>query len=320
MSRKIDSMKRLILLITLFSFISCKEKFNPKEFKGTWFLFGNNDSLASPVITFKNDSIFLEDSFCYPLNYKYEVKDDKFVCISNSDTLIFKFNFERTDTTLTFDKQKYFFSEGHLHNNSPKEYELINTNSKNKITIDSLNTFKSGFHLLKDSDKNLLLKLNDKYTNDLNILTHFAFQSHKPIDTQVMYIGDDVNLTELIECFKKLYQVNTKKAMLITCINMKKKSYCGFLDEFEFWDRQLFEMNSEPISRSNNSRKKFIIKHKPTVIKIYSKKDFEKLNHINKKDKYLISISSNLKIEDYINLKEKIFKIDKNIRTEFILE
>ena len=54
-------------------------------------------------------------------------------------------------------------------------------------------------------------------------------------------------------------------------------------------------------------------------IKILSKVDFSKIEKLNIEQKYLISISQNLSIEDYIELKRRlreIGKVNKQIITE----
>ncbi|APZ46812.1 hypothetical protein BW723_11185 [Polaribacter reichenbachii] len=306
--------------------ISCKEKFNPNEFKGTWFILDKDQSISNlPYITFRNDSVFFEDMFTYTTLGKFKITRSKIFYYFKKDTLNYEFNFSSKDSTITIDSNEYFFLDGFSYDSKFIDYQLANIYTKNIISSDSLSKYNCGFHLFKDSKDSLKLKLNDKETNDFELIPRFAFQRHKPNEVVVIYIGEKIKLKDILKCYVKLSTVNIKKAFLLTGHNFKENNYNGFLDDFEIWRSQInlfLKEKIEPVYSDELSRKKYIQNYNPKIIIINSKNDFEKLSDIKTITNYLIQINSEMSIEEYISLKEKVFQIKikypKKIRTEFI--
>lgn len=320
-------MKKFILISTsLIILLSCKEKFNPNEFKGTWFILDKDQSISNlRNITFRNDSIFIEDRFTYPTKGKFKITRSKIFYYLEKDTLKYEFNFNSKDSTITIDSNKYYFLDGFSYVTNFIDYKLANINTKNIISSDSLSKYNCGFHLFKDSKDSLKLKLNDKETTDFELIPRFAFQRHRPNEVVVIYIGEKIKLKDILKCYVKLSTVNIKKAFLLTGYNFKENNYNGFLDDFEIWRSQInlfFKENNEPVFSDELSRKKYIQNYNPKIIKINSKDDFEKLSGFKINTDYLIQINSEMDLENYISSKEKIFEIKlkkpKKIRTEFI--
>ena len=317
-------MKKLFFLIALTTIFSCKEKFNPKEFKGTWIpLYNDSTHAYLPLITFKNDSVFLEDIYTYTITGNYLINKNSIKFYLKNDTLDYNFNFNRKDSILKINDKNYTFYEGFSYDTNLKTYELIGINRKKNISADSLSNFEVGFHLLKNKNDSTILKLNDRFTSDFDLIPRFIFGiHHRLFNKTVIYIGKRITLKDIIKVYQKLYSVNQRGVFLVTSFNLRENSYSGFLDHFDFWEEQENKFMNERVERPlipNNNREIYILKHTPKIIKINSKNDFEKFDEMKKENNYLISINPNMNIEDYINLKEKIFKVDKNIRTEFDL-
>ena len=114
--------------------------------------------------------------------------------------------------------------------------------------------------------------------------------------------------------------------MLVTSFDLKTNLYGGFYDRFTFWEKQIDDFSFEKIERPklrDNIRKDYLKKHTPKIIEITSKNDFKKLTILNVDNNYLIQINTDLSVETYIKIKEKISKIRElqkiRIRTEFNL-
>lgn len=320
-------MKKFVLISTsLIILLSCKQKFNPNEFKGTWFILDKDQSISNlPNITFRNDSIFIEDRFTYPTKGKFKITRSKIFYYLEKDTLKYEFNFNSKDSTITIDSNKYYFLDGFSYDTNFIDYKLANIYKQNIISSDSLSKYNCGFHLYKDSKDSLKLKLNDKEVDDFELIPRFAFQRHKPNEVVVIYIGKKIKLKDILKCYAQLSTINIEKAFLLTGYNFEENSYNGFLDNFELWSSQinlLLKEKIKPIYFNELSRKKYIQIYNPKTIIINSKKDFEKLSIFKTGTNYLIQINSEINLEDYISLKEKIFEIKvkypKKIRTEFI--
>lgn len=312
-------MKKIAVLFVLLSIISCKEKFNPKEFKGTWIPLDKDSSYANlPSITFQNDIAYFEDIYSYNFSATYKIGRKSITWFLPKDTTEAKFLFNKKDTTFILNDRNYIFYEGYSYGSNFIQYDLIDLDLSQKISTDSLFNYNGAFHLFKNNNE-LKLKLNDKVTSDLSLIPRFSFSYHNKNLSMVIYVGKDLKLKDIIKCYNQLYQVNINEAFLLTKFDFKKNMYTGFSDKFNFWDfqRNLFPKEKIEIPKSYNKKSNYFKEHNPKIIKINSKNDFEKINELKKDKNYLISINPSLSIEEYINLKEKLFKIDKNIRTEF---
>jgi hypothetical protein len=172
----------------------------------------------------------------------------------------------------------------------------------------------------------LRLKLNDQYS-EFDRIPQFVFRTdsfHYP--THAIYLGENTTLQDLLLCYYQLARVNHLKVFLITNLRILKNEYSILPEKIELWDEQIstiFE-NEEPVhSNSVNTRKHFLVNYKPQILQINSQKDFIKIDSIKNAKNYLISINTNLSLNEYITLKEEILRMKKarknTIRTEFIL-
>lgn len=315
-------MKRMFIYLLILSLTCCKETFNPNAFKGIWAHYDNDENYGDlPYITFKRDSVYLQDIYSYVIKGKYKITTDKIYFYFKKDTLKHQFRFNQKDSTIIIKNHKYLFWEGYSPEFSFKDYELINIKKENKINSDSLLNYGIAIHIYRDLKDSLKLKLNDKTTSDFNLIPRFAFQRHKPNESIVIYIGDKIKLKDIIKCYIELTKINIKQAFLLTEFDLKENNYSGFLDDFEIWNNQinLFSKEKyEPYNSIELSQKKYKLKN----IRINSGNDFFKLLDLNIEDNYLIQINPNLNLEAYIKLKEIINKIrlknnNSKIRTEF---
>lgn len=323
-------MKRILLILLLSLLFSCQEKFNPNEFKGTWISLDSNESFNEilPTITFKKDSVYLEDIYTYVLKGKYEIKQNTITSYFKKDTIISKFNFNNKDSIITIGKNKYAFWEGYSYDTKFIEYDLININRKGGITPDSLRNLDCAMHLFKMPNDSLILKVNDKTTSNYDVIPSFVIFTDKFDYTfPGIYIGENILLKDLLNIYIRLWSVNIKQSMLVLEFDLRNNLYSNYLDNFDFWVSQIENYNDNQSERiqapiSNElTRVEYLKKYAPKVIEINSIKDFIALEVINKNNNYLIQIDTDMDLETYINLKEKISEIIKGekirIKTEF---
>lgn len=103
-------MKKLFFLLIITSLICCKEKFNPKEFKGTWIPLDKDSAYANlPSITFQNDTAYFEDTYTYNISSKYEIGRKSITWFFPKDTFENTFSFYKKDTTFILNNTTYFF-------------------------------------------------------------------------------------------------------------------------------------------------------------------------------------------------------------------
>ncbi|MFY0629436.1 MAG: hypothetical protein JXR05_03585 [Flavobacteriaceae bacterium] len=319
-------MKKILLLFISISFFSCQEKFNPNEFKGSWLPFDKNgDYLPTPTIEFKNDSIFFSDIYIFTKGGEFIIRDKQIFIKFLNDSLNEKLLFNRKDSSILLGETKYHFFEGY---NTEKitEYELIEYNTNQKIDINLLKRFDAGFHLFKNKLGVVKLKLNDRITNheDIHSFT-FGISPHFDIPIIAIYIGKGVSLKEVVRCYYQLASVNMLKVALITSFDLKENKYNAHIEKIEIWNEQItnhFKDSLEYHEFDINNRSFFVNKYSPKSIIINSSKDFNKIDAIDSKYSYLISISDDLPLADYIYLKERLLEVRKKretrIRTEII--
>lgn len=323
-------MKKLILFLSICFLISCQDKFNPNKLRGSWISLDSEESFnyILPTFTFKNDSVYIIDVYGYATKVKFKFFNNKMSFISKDDTLEYNFEYRSNDSTLIIDNNEYINYPGFvILKNDFINYELLDLKTEKNITSDSLSKFDNGFHLFKDINDSLRLKLNDRILSDFESIPSFVIGHHQTKSFgSVIYTDKKIKLKDLIKCYTKLWQVNQKSNLLITGYDIKTNLYSGFKDRIEFWQEQTnlyFKEKNKPINPKALSRSQYIKKYTPKTIKINSDIDFNKLNTINKENNYLIQINIDIPLETYIYLKEKISNIKKKesirIKTEFNL-
>lgn len=323
MSSKKNTMKNLIYFLILLGTVSCKKEFNPSDFKGVWMNIDKGDSFSSsPSIIFKNDSIYLEDIYAYVSKGKFKISKNKITYYLKKDTLVYNFSFNNKDSTILINNNKYGFWDGYSYNDKLISYDLIDIKNLGLITIDSLVRFDGGFHMFKNSSGVTTLKLNDKITSDFNEIRRFVFDSLFDIPVPVIYIGDRIKTSDLINSYFQLG--NIRAALLITNYDPKTNLYNGYLDKFQFWDSQIEKYYNYKIPNKVPellSREKYFKKFSPSLIEINTRKDINKLNNLKVQSNYLISINPQIDIESYFLLKKQLSGISKKkdikLRTEF---
>ena len=98
-------MKNTLYFLFIIIIISCNKEFNPYKYKGTWININDDYSISSyPSITFRNDSIYLEDIYSYVLKGKFKIFKNEITYYFNNDTICNKFYFNHKDSTILVGK------------------------------------------------------------------------------------------------------------------------------------------------------------------------------------------------------------------------
>jgi len=318
-------MKQCLIALIIFAFYSCKDRFEPTKYSGIWVPIDEDERFVNTsYISFEDDSIFFSDSYTYTKQGSYKLQDEKMNIELEDETFEKSFSFRKKDSSFLFGSQRYQLITI-LPRDTLGRYELMNIKTKHKISGDSLAKLDSGFHIFRNANDSLRLKLNDRYSR-LNHIPDFVFRtgsSHYP--THAIYLGKRTKLIDLVNCYYQLASANHLKVFLILNFNVEKNEYSILPEGIDLWEEQLqkhFDPTIlEPID-ADNTRESFMKKYAPEIIEINTTEDFVKLESIEDSKNYLISINSNLELEKYIVLKEQLLqikgKMENRIRTEFI--
>lgn len=319
-------MKKLFSLILIASFFSCQDHFEPKDYQGSWVPANAEEQiLPLPVISFHNDSIFFTDSFTFTKGGTFEIKNGKIHTQFHNENLNNTFSFKKKDSFIFIGNTQYYLMK-HWWQDYKAHYDLISIDTQNKISGDTLSKYNNGFHLFRNSSDSLKIKLNDKYGRFEDI-PQFIFRTDgKSIPTNVIYIGATLKLEDLLRAYYYLSCVNQLKVVLVTKVELEKNQYHVVFDYIEDWNLslllQLFSDESKKhISCDFCEGRSIQLKGQAEKLIINSKNDFLQLQKIDLQKSYLISISSQLNLKDYLEFKQ-ILKAVKHrnkaqIRTEF---
>lgn len=318
-------MRRLIYFLFLLGLTSCKKEFNPDNFKGVWMnIDKKNSSYRLPSLTFKNDSVYLEDIYTYVTKGKFKILKNKITYYLKKDTLVYNFSFNNKDSTILINNNKYGFWDSYSYNDELISYDLIDIKNLDLITTDSLVRFYGGFHIFKNNYGITMLKLNDKITSDFNEIYRFEFDIHFDIPIPVIYIGDKIETTDLINSYFQLG--NLRAALLITNYDTKTNLYNGYLDKFQLWNSQIekhYDYKTQYKLPKLLSRGEYFRSYTPDLIEFKTINDIDKLDSLKPNKNYLISINPKIDLESYLLLKKRVSYLNKekdmNLRTEFNL-
>ncbi|MDG1396891.1 MAG: hypothetical protein P8P88_00745 [Polaribacter sp.] len=316
-------MKKFILLFIIIS--SCSNKIDKKDLQGNWFwYYHENDNNNLIQINIKNDSIILVDYFFLPKKGVYSLKNDT-IKIRLKDEILKK-RISLTDTSLILNSTSFQKSD-YLSNEKYEEIGLINLKSENKINAFELSKYQGSFLLLKENDSIKIKLWNnevsfEEYINSVPI--HFDRIGY------VALLGDNLKLRDLKIAFLQMYYYNFGSIGMVTKTNFQNYNYDVYFVRKNVWKKEVDKYSKEnglekreiPHFTEDYSKEKFIELNNPNLIEIKTKNDFAKLEETKANSTYLISINIALSVEEYLLLKQKINKIEKEnnlkIRTEII--
>ena len=243
-------MKSLILIFFLCSIIySCGNK---QDEQGYWTIHFDKEyenSIYPHELYFKNDTLIIVDNYIFKQVAVYKEKNDTiFLTFKNGIVKGYPFSII-SDSILEFDKMKFIrTNEDNLSKSQP--YELIGYQSKSRFIPHSNSAI---IHLIKDKSKVKVI-LNDRIT-DLSSIREFLYSGLKDNPKLYIYLGEGIEITDLIEtyCWFKVCEIN--EVELITYNESFEHFHC--VKDYTYVDDSLFmnfiKDNKIPPSRFLNA-------------------------------------------------------------------
>lgn len=309
-------LRKLILLIIIISFASCNQITND-DIKGNWLLepsgYGYPDFWE---IEFKENSVELIGENLFKEFGKYQIKNGHLEIELKRDDLKFETQIQilEDDTLVIFDSLKY-----HRKTESSwstfEQYELIGIPTNKYLSKEG--RYFGCIHFYKSKENKKIVRVGDHIVM-LEQFPRFLNQIqsiHKPL----ILIGQGITLKDLKILFYCLVSNGPPKVILGTKRYGLSDTHI-FKDEIEIWwddlESQLatsrIPQPPPPPPPIEFTSKKEFLKNGGKEIIIDDKKAIRKLENLKTKKRYVISIDSNLTIEDYIQIKKKVNEMRKS--------
>ncbi len=299
-----------------------------EDIQGDWATFEYNENIAFWRVSFKKDKIELTDNYTFKETGKYQIENGVLKIQLDRDNLLLETKFQHLDSSsfsifenLTFSKVKHCDIEA---------YKLIGIPTNQILSV---NEYFSNILHFYISEKNEIKIRTGEAMIDYDALSEtlplsiYSKKEYWNWSRRVsILIGEGITLKNLQKLYFHLGILNYTQVWLGT----KKTGISDFhifkdtiehqwwegIEKHPFWDSQT--PPPPPTSLEFTSKKAFLEKG-GTEIGITSKTDFEKIDKLSETERYLISIDSNLSIENYIDLKKRLQekrKTNKHIRVE----
>ncbi len=316
-------MKNLILLILVSILLcNCYKKINLKTLQGTWWLSSGDGDFE---ISFKEDSIFIENGYSLPFSGTYFLKRDSIVMNINNTITKAKINYSKKDAMLTFGNSKYWKRYDSVNRTTTtKQIDLINIKSEKTIHLNKINNLDSFIKVIKDKNNQLKVILNDR-TTDIDKIPSFLISNCGGTKSNYypkvyLFIGKKVQLEDLKKNYTILHAVNHKLIRLITYYDFSNRTFHYYNSNIHIFREDISLAPPPPPSVEDFYRKEFIKIFNPKILEIKSAYDFDKIQHITPNSHYLISITIELSIVEYLKLTQKLNSIRKNKKTRIEIE
>jgi len=311
----------LILIISILLFASCKE-ITKDDIKGNWIVTPSGyDEPKFREINFKEGKVELIDDNLFKEVGEYQVEDKRIRIQLDRDDLVIETKIQdlEVDTLLIFDSLEYHRNR-EITNSSFEEYDLIGIPT-NKFLSSEKNYF-SIIHFYKSEKDEIKIRLGDK-TADFQDIPLFLSNRHSTPKV-IVFIGERIMLKDL----KKMYYSLASVGQSRICLGTKREGISDthiFKDKIEIWwdDLENYLANSKipqpPPPPNDFTSKKEYLKNGGKEVEILNKNDLRKIELLTETERYLVSISSDLSIEDYCKLEDMIIKkrkTNKEIVTE----
>jgi hypothetical protein len=315
--------RNLILIISILIFASCKE-ITKNDINGNWIAVPSGyDEPTFWEINFKEDKVELIGDNLFKEVGSYQVENGEIRIQLNRDDLRMETKIQNleNDTLLIFDSLTYHRNR-EITNSNFEEYELIGI-----PTNRFLSTERKLFHLIhfyKSKDDEVRIRLGDKLTNYDDVPLFLAGGHSQP--QVLIFVGEGINLKDLKNLYYRLISSGQSQVWLGT----KKEGLTDthiFKDKIEIWwedlENHLAKLTKPqppppPPPIDFTSKENYLIKIGEEV-KILNRDDFQKIEELENNKRYVVSISTDLIIEDYLELKKMVAE-KKKINSQIITE
>lgn len=314
--------RNLILIISILFFASCKE-ITKDDIKGNWKVVPRGyDELIYWEINFKEDKAELIDDNLFKELGEYQVENGKIKIKLDRDDLIIETEIKRldVDTLLVFDSLMYHRNRA-IPNSKFEEYKLIGIPTNRLLSKE-----KDLFHIIHfyKSNEEIQIRCGDTKTTFEDLPLFLEGGHFKP--KVLIFIGEGINLKDLKRIYFRLASIHQLRIWLGTKREGISDTHI-INDKIEIWwdDLENHLANSKirqpslPPPPMEFTSKENYLKNGGKEIKISNKNDLLKIDELTEIERYVISINSNLSIEDYLEVKERLNekrKLNRQIITE----
>lgn len=311
----------LLLFIAILILASCNE-ITKEDLKGNWIAVPSGKVPDIWGFNFKGDSVELIGDYSFKESGKFQVEKGKLKFHLNRDNFRTETEILRleADTLLIFDSL-VFHRNREINNFDFQEYELIG-HETNRFLSQEKKFFRS-IHFYKIGEE-IHFRFGDKQgaIEDVNLFLEGGHSNPKVL----VFIGKGINLKDLRSLYYRFAWVQKLNILLGTKREGIFETHV-LNDHIEIWWEDLAlhiaNLKSAPPpppqpSIEFNSKASYL-KNGGTEIKISTKKDFQKIEELTAIGRCVVSISANLPIEDYFELKKRLRKwkqVNKEIMTE----
>ncbi len=311
----------LLLFIAILILASCNE-ITKEDLKGNWIAVQSGKVPDIWGFNFEGDSVELIGDYSFKESGKFQVEKGKLKFHLNRDN--FKTETEilrlEADTLLIFDSL-VFHRNKEINNFDFQEYELIGHETNRFLSQEK--KFFNSIHFYKIGEE-IQFRFEDKQGAIEDVHLFLGGGHSKP--KVLVFIGKGINLKDL----QSLYYRLASEGQLNILLGTKREGIFEthvLNDNIEIWWEDLVHHLANlksaqppppPPPIGFNSKASYL-KNGGTEINISEKKDFQKIEELATIGRYVVSISSNLQIEDYFELKKRLTEkkqLNKEIMTE----
>lgn len=293
---------KLVLIISVLLITSCNEV-SKQDIQGQWAYLPYENENILLGINFNEDRIELIGEDYFNTVGKYDLKNGKIHIKNDRDNKIMNTGIRMIGDTLLFNNVKYVRNKDSY--SDIKAYKLIGIPTNTLISDE--NSFYELLHLYKFNNQ-LQLRYQDRVMSfkELPFCLYSNHSNHKII----LYLGEETTLGDLKKMYYHLAALGKSKIWLGT----KKEGLFDthiIEDEIEIWGDDLMhylkelEYSFPPPPPPKYASNQEYLKNGGKKLFIHNKTDLEKIKELGN-EKHVISISSNLSIEDYIEIKRMI--------------
>lgn len=312
---KIMDFLKLFLIISVLLITSCNEV-SKQDIQGKWIYlpYENENSLLG--VNINEDKIELIGEDYFNTEGKYDLKNGKIHIKNDRDNKIMNTRIRMIGDTLLFNNDKYVRNKDSF--SDINAYKLIGIPTNTLISDE--NSFYELLHLYK-SNNQLQLRYQDRIISFEEL--PLCLYSHHSNHTIILYLGEGITLDDLKKMYYHLAALGKSNIWLGT----KKEGLFDthiIEDKIEIWGDDLMQYLKEldysfpPPPPPQFTSKQEYLKNGGKELIIHNKTDLKKIKELGN-EKHVISISSNLSIEDYLKIKRMIReqrKSNKKIMTE----
>lgn len=316
--------QNIILILSILLFASCKE-ITKDDINGNWIRYPSGyDGPTFREINFKEDQVELIEEDLFKEAGKYQIKNGRIKIQLDRDDMVIETKIQdmEFDTLLIFDNLTYSRNTV-FELKQFEKYELIGIPTNKFLTKE-----KKGFsiiHFYKSNEDKIKIRIADRLADYQDIPLFLETSIGHSTSKVTIFIGKGITLKDL----KKMYYCLASAGQFRILLGTKRKGISDmhiFKDEIEIWRDDLANHLGNwiappplPPPPIDFTSKKEYLKNGGKEVEITNKNDLRKIELLAETERYVVSISSDLSIEDYFKLKEMILK-KKKTNKEIITE